>query len=49
MQEITGLINLELKGETVDKKATIDRLKPLVNKDTIALAQAVLCFCPPET
>ena len=39
MQEITGLINLELKGETVDKKATIDRLKPLVNKDTIALAQ----------
>lgn len=39
MQEITSLINLELKGEVVDKKETINRLKPLVNKDTIAIAQ----------
>ena len=39
MQEITGLINLELKGGIVDKKETINRLKPLINKDTIALAQ----------
>ncbi len=39
MHEITSLINLELKGETVDKKKTIHRLKPLINKNTIALAQ----------
>lgn len=39
MQEITSLINLELKGEAVNKKDTIQRLKPLINKDTIALAQ----------
>ena len=39
MQEITSLINLELKGDAVDKKETIARLKPLINKNTIALAQ----------
>ncbi len=39
MNEITSLINLELNGESVNKKETIQRLKPLVSKDTIALAQ----------
>lgn len=39
MQEITSLINLELNGEIIDKKKTIERLKPHINKNTIALAQ----------
>lgn len=39
MHEITSLINLELSGKSVNKKDTLTRLKPLLNKDTIALAQ----------
>ncbi len=39
MHEITSLINLELKGDIPDKKETVKRLKPLINKDVIALAQ----------
>ncbi len=39
MHEITSLINLELKGEKVDIKETVRRLKPMVDANTIALAQ----------
>ncbi len=39
MLEVTSLINLELNGQKVNKKDTITRLRPLVNKNTIALAQ----------
>ncbi|MCD8024238.1 MAG: NAD(+) synthase [Candidatus Gastranaerophilales bacterium] len=39
MQEITSLINEELRGGKVNKKETAMRLRPLINKDTIALAQ----------
>ena len=48
MNEITTLINMELNGEAVDKKETIKRLKPLVNKDTIALAQVDPIVCDIE-
>ena len=48
MNEITTLINMELNGEAVSKKETIKRLKPLVNKDTIALAQVDPVVCDIE-
>lgn len=48
MHEITSLINSELKGEKVNKKETVQRLKPLINKDTIALAQVDPVVCDIE-